>query len=211
MIFQPRFVRLIFKGRKTQTRRPVKEGETHCRYKKGRTYAVQRGKGKAAVAKIKILSVEMERLGDICYKDARREGFKTRDEFKESWKDIYGEYDADQEVWAISFALEADEVLLLAADSSHGYTDEPRYALEGEPEAVPPDEVANFTKSVEAKKRFQVQRSDEMQAREIRSASLALEKKLVEAHRSGKNVKGTIETIKAEIAALERSSNSGEA
>lgn len=85
MIFRPDLARDIRAGRKTMTRRPVKRDQP-CRYKPGKTYAVQPG-GQAATFRIQITSVHHALAGDITLKDAIAEGFKTTDEFKAYWVD----------------------------------------------------------------------------------------------------------------------------
>lgn len=154
MIFRPELARKIARGEKTQTRRPVKPGEKHCRYREGRDYAVQPGRGKPSSLRILILAVEGQALGDLTYRDARAEGFKTRDEFQAYWRALYGSYDPGQPVWAIRFRLltSHDKPRLLMpigaghhdphanpgvdTPADHGYTADPRRAVRDEPEAV---------------------------------------------------------------------------
>lgn len=114
MIFSVDMVRLIHEGRKTQTRRPA-HGE--CRYKPGRVYAVQPGRGKPATAHITIRDVRLERLGDITLRDAKREGFRTRDLFRDKWIELHGTYDPDLLVHVITFDCgdTTDRPRLLAA------------------------------------------------------------------------------------------------
>jgi len=90
----------VLDGTKTQTRRPVKEGEKlvaqhwphgiYCqptvirtdhlglegrvKYQVGRTYAVQPGRGKKAVGRIGITKIRRERLQEISYEDVAAEG-----------------------------------------------------------------------------------------------------------------------------------------
>lgn len=142
MIFQPELVKQILAGRKTMTRRPVKDGETSCRYRPGRVYAVQQGRGKAATTRITILGEpRQERLGDISLDDARREGFRTREEFREYWAGLYGSHDPERLVWVLSFAKGdcTDRPHLLAArpgGPEGDYTSIPARAVRGEGEAV---------------------------------------------------------------------------
>ena len=155
MIFRPELARKIARGEKTQTRRPVKPGEKHCRYREGRDYAVQPGRGKPSSFRILILAVEGQALGDLTYRDARAEGFKTRDEFQAYWRSLYdGRWDPDERVWAIRFRLltSHDKPRLLMpigaghhdphanpgvdTPADHGYTADPRRAVRDEPEAV---------------------------------------------------------------------------
>src|ERR1700680_4225432 len=85
MIFRPELARLIAQGKKTQTRRHVKAGESKCRYVEGRAYVVQTGRGKPGHGQITITGVRRERVDAITLQDARREGVR------------------DALVWVISF------------------------------------------------------------------------------------------------------------
>ena len=101
-------------------RRKVKPGETECRYKVGRTYAVQPGRTKAGVARIEVLYVRRERLRDLYKFGAIAEGFAGEalwtggrvgpvEQFFAYWSRLHGEtpVDEDQEVWVIGFGLVA--------------------------------------------------------------------------------------------------------
>ncbi len=88
MIFTAQHARAVLDNRKTQTRRLVKAGK-RCRYSEGHDYAVQPGRGKPAIGRIKILDVREEHVGDITYKDARAEGHRTTDAFKAAWVRIH--------------------------------------------------------------------------------------------------------------------------
>lgn len=118
MIFRPELARLIVRGKKTQTRRPLRrppmsewkvsrktgrrrrrapwrevtiDGQAFvaCRYEAGRSYAVQPGRTKAADARIVVTSVECQRVGAITFDAARAEGFRTTSEFKAYWTRLY--------------------------------------------------------------------------------------------------------------------------
>lgn len=110
MIFGRSLLPLVLDGTKTQTRR------RSDRYRPGRTYAVQPGRGKRAIGRIRVLDVRPERLMDITEDDARAEGFKTqgamsaRDQFLQYWHDqvVGGEFDQTAIVNVISFELAAD-------------------------------------------------------------------------------------------------------
>lgn len=118
MIFKPEMVEKILAGEKTVTRRPAKtqmgdlvtattrpEAQAACRYEVGKTYAVQPGRGKKGVARIRVLDVdryELDLIGDI---DAAREGFGGWEEFRDYWRALYGSYDPTQLVDRIEFEL----------------------------------------------------------------------------------------------------------
>jgi hypothetical protein len=110
MNFRPELAKQVRMGKKTQTRQPVKAtdtdqfGITKCRYVTGRSYSIQAGR-KSGYGRLTVLDVRRDRLGDITLADARREGFKTTDEFKDHWADMYGSFDPDTEVWVISFRV----------------------------------------------------------------------------------------------------------
>lgn len=94
MIFTNGRAELVMSGQKTQTRRPVKPGDllrntlldnlcvcrvddvTTIRYITMRkTYAVQPGRGKAAIGRIRLLDIRREDVRNISGIDARAEGF----------------------------------------------------------------------------------------------------------------------------------------
>lgn len=115
MLFSPDLVEKILRGEKTQTRRR-RHGENPtgqrdgwvdepCRYKAGRTYAVQPGRGKKAVARILIRSVTAQAMCDMSDDDVRAEGFRTRDEFVSKWLSMYGKGSWLDPVWRITFEV----------------------------------------------------------------------------------------------------------
>jgi uncharacterized protein YhfF len=140
----------ILEGAKTQTRRAVKEGQHGNRWDidsdiinevvrwrpslkwshwqsvwvVGRTYAVQPGRGKKAVGRIRITKIRRERLGDISAEDIFAEGVGiynltdgrwypitvlevAREEYAKLWDSIYGkgvfERMKDDDVWVLEF------------------------------------------------------------------------------------------------------------
>ena len=103
MIFRPALIEKILAGEKTQTRRPG--GRANCQYRAGRTYAVQPGRGQRQVARLRVLEVRREKLGDISQEDAGAEGFPGRETFLRYWQRIYGEVDHDQLIWVLRFEL----------------------------------------------------------------------------------------------------------
>lgn len=101
MIFAPDLAQAIVDGRKTETRRPANYGP--CRYQPGRTYAVQPGRGKRGIARIRVLNVHIENLGAITGLGAIDEGFASISSFRERWERIYGVFDPTLPVWVIRF------------------------------------------------------------------------------------------------------------
>ncbi len=117
MIFGKALTKEIVRGRKTETRRPLKLAPTSdwivrkdgtrrrrpaarviqldgvlyraCRYQPGRTYSVQTGRGRHGQHRILVTSVRREPVGAIDYPAARAEGFRTVDEFKVAWVRIH--------------------------------------------------------------------------------------------------------------------------
>jgi hypothetical protein len=127
MLFKPELVAKILAGEKTQTRRVVKDGDERwplaefsdspissvrrngrCLWKAGRVYAVQPGRGKHAVARIRITAIRYcERAGDISEADGRAEGFATVEEFRETYARINGVGAVERPCWALTFEATA--------------------------------------------------------------------------------------------------------
>jgi len=109
MIFSKEHIDMIFSGEKTMTRR------LSGRYEQDRSYAVQPGRGKKAVARIYITSKKRQKLRAITPEDAWKEGGYTVVEFVEEWKKLHGKWNPDLLVWVYEFILEftTDEQELL--------------------------------------------------------------------------------------------------
>lgn len=122
MIFRPELVEKILAGEKTITRRKVQyrfsesllggkariKVKLPCRYKEGRAYAIQPGRGQGAVGRLRVVNVSTEELGgglDWSTSEAEREGFDGWPEFAEYWTKLYGDYDPAQLVHRIEFEL----------------------------------------------------------------------------------------------------------
>jgi uncharacterized protein YqfB (UPF0267 family) len=115
MIFSADLAALVVAGKKTVTRRPRTgsnpSGEPGgwvddpCRYKAGRTYAVQPGRGKKAIGRIYVRSVRPELMTQLDDDEARLEGFKNTREFTDKWLAIYGKGSWLDIVWRIEFEL----------------------------------------------------------------------------------------------------------
>jgi hypothetical protein len=159
MLFRPDLAQLILEGRKTQTRRIVKDGDypdillrkvmavnRHgrliwkvndgtvdwlskagvggfndgsrgggCGSYRQPTYAVQPGRGKLAIARIRFTAIRCENLGDISAADIAAEGF-GQNEGCLPWLDFQGAWDQlnpdtphrwqdNPPVWVLTFAL----------------------------------------------------------------------------------------------------------
>lgn len=131
MIFKDTFNQVL-SGNKTVTRRIVKYGEFlngpavqnnryAIKWHVGREYAVQPGRMKKGLGKIKVTAIRKERLGDITGSDAARElgwDLTKQDElnehtalaaFQELWDKIHKNkgmrWDDDPWVWVIDFVL----------------------------------------------------------------------------------------------------------
>lgn len=122
-------------GQKQQTRRLIKSGEkfeknryiikTNQRilYEVGKTYAVQPNRGKKSVARILITGIRQESVASITHTDAIAEGFRSREDFLNTWRAIHGQ-DADlsREVWVFEFELCSiieEGIKALYADRNH--------------------------------------------------------------------------------------------
>ena len=101
LVFLPELARLVAEGRKTETRRPIREARP-CRYQPGRVYPVRDREDGPTLAHVRVRSVTPELLGHV---DAHAEGFDSLAEFKRCWKQIYGTLDGRTPVWVIAFEL----------------------------------------------------------------------------------------------------------
>lgn len=147
MIFGADLRHKIVTGRKTMTRRPVKEPQLVRRTikingerrpagperwtrpfepKVGGRIAVQPGRGQHAVAHILVADVRRELVGEITYEDARREGFRTTEEFKVYWVRLYDRAWIDRQERVVhpdgvveTLELLTDEDLVARFDERH--------------------------------------------------------------------------------------------
>ena len=93
MIFQHTWEKVL-SGEKTQTRRQIEDGNVISHpngliqvgnYRLGYTYAVQPGRNKPAVARIRITDFWREDVRNISPEDVRAEGFTSEVEFFLTW------------------------------------------------------------------------------------------------------------------------------
>ena len=130
MIFSPHSIEQILAGNKFVTRRRVRAGEP-CRYQVGKSYAIQPGRGKAAVGRVMVKSVVKERfVGAMCCDEAQhhtattaffiqkrneylqaealREGFASWAELEAAYQQLNGLVSLERHCWRIEFKLEGD-------------------------------------------------------------------------------------------------------
>jgi len=83
MVFRSDLAEKVLAGEKTVTRRLCSENprspwwRDRCALRPGRTFAVQPGRGKPAIAHAQAIAVDREPLGRLSDDEARREGFAT--------------------------------------------------------------------------------------------------------------------------------------
>jgi hypothetical protein len=210
VIFSRKLARLVTQGRKTQTRRKVKEDETSCRYKVGRHYALQvpapKGSKKRAVTRegprLKILDTRSELVCDITLEDAQAEGFKTREDFFDYWRELYGpKADLEVEVWVITFALFVDAPRFLHVDSSRGYTSNNRDALPDEPEAVDTETQEAITE--QGLHHYNIVHAADVAKREVRTITAQLQEARAIAIKKGIDISPDVEALKKQVADLQ--------
>lgn len=111
----------VLSMRKTQTRRVIKDGEIALRSSHnmisavvqhnklkwcvGKTYAVQPGRGKRQIARIRIEQINSEYVTRISTADAFDEGFESRQSFLRTWQRIHGTDALSLRVWVIKFSV----------------------------------------------------------------------------------------------------------
>ncbi|MCW4018014.1 MAG: ASCH domain-containing protein [Candidatus Bathyarchaeota archaeon] len=98
MLFKKHLFAKVMDGTKTQTRRLSTQN-----YKVGKTYGATCRRYQKSQAHIKLTRKTPQRLGDITIEDAKAEGFKTVEEFKQAWIECYGTWNPDQIVNAYEF------------------------------------------------------------------------------------------------------------
>jgi hypothetical protein len=107
LLFKQEHVEPILTGKKTQTRRGWKKprakiGSVHL--------AKTKMLSKEYFAKLEILDVKQERLGNITEADAQAEGGYTVDTFQQVWMLINGSWEPDKIVYVVAFERVEDEL-----------------------------------------------------------------------------------------------------
>jgi hypothetical protein len=119
MNFRPELAALVMEGRKTVTRRLVSNNPRSpwfvdgCSLKVDRSYAVCPGRGKNAIGRVVVTSVELVPLDPICAEDARAEGFEDAKAFWAAFNAINKNVDPGEWVWRIAFKVVNEDDLLL--------------------------------------------------------------------------------------------------
>ena len=98
LLFKKQFISKIRENKKTQTRR-LKQP----RVKIGKTYSLRSSYTKILPEKILITDIFQQYLGEISQEDIRKEGFEDLNEFKDIWREIYGNYDPEELIWVVEF------------------------------------------------------------------------------------------------------------
>ena len=98
VIFSPELLPKVLDGTKTVTRR-------RSYREPGRTYAVQPGRGKKAVARIKIKFATPSQAFLVDDAEARLEGFEDVEAFREAFKRIYGPNALYDPCWRLQFEV----------------------------------------------------------------------------------------------------------
>lgn len=76
-----------------------------CSIREASRFTVNPGRGIPNVGRARVVTCEKVWLYTIDEDDARREGFETRQEFIDTWRDMHGSWTANEEVWRIEFEV----------------------------------------------------------------------------------------------------------
>lgn len=120
MMFKPELAAAVMAGRKTVTRRLANDNprspwyEGRCALQPGKTVAICPGRGKPAIGRVHVVSVEQQTLGEVFGSfgsghpaadlEAQMEGFRDGISFQLAWLKINGGWDPDAVVWRIELA-----------------------------------------------------------------------------------------------------------
>ncbi len=102
MLFKPFHIEKIREGTKTATRRTW----DRAKVKVGNRYPAKTEMFESndeADCWIEVTDVYQEKLGDLTYEDAQKEGGYTPTQFRDSWRDIVGEWEPDMMVYVVEF------------------------------------------------------------------------------------------------------------
>lgn len=208
MIFPRYQVARILKGKMTETRRRIPDGQEECRYRKGRSYAVQTPKG-AEAARFLVTEVpERGFLHDVDDQAAARMGYATAGDYFEWWREQYGDGPLIEiPVWVIRFELDLSErPSFLAAHAGRlargDYTHNEADALDAG-DRVPAPLLTEFAEDND--RRFRSNRRGFLE-QQLSDEKAALERQLDRvkhlAGRSGADVRSDMRVIERRLAAI---------
>jgi len=100
MMFKRELLDLVISGKKTQTRRLHKN-----LLKEKQKYVIKKNWYENTEHYIRITKVYSQKLGDVSEEEARKEGFSSREEFRDAWIRINGSWDSDIVVTVYEFEL----------------------------------------------------------------------------------------------------------
>ena len=104
MIFSPENIELIREGKKTETRKIWKKPHV----KVGKTYQCRTSryaKTPEDSPYIKITAMRKEKLRDITFEAAQREGVNDLSIFMGLWINLHGSWNPNQEVYVVDFEV----------------------------------------------------------------------------------------------------------
>ena len=109
MLFKRTLLEKILAGEKTVTRRPTERKPGRRRYEVGEKVGIRNGYYKAKHFVI-ITRRFRQKIGDMTDEDAKKEGLKDLDAFKEIWKKIYGKWTPSKVVYVYEFKLATEDL-----------------------------------------------------------------------------------------------------
>jgi hypothetical protein len=110
MLFKRPLLNKILKGEKTQTRHPINRKKGIPDYHVSQKVGMRAGYTKFE-AYVIITKKFRQKLGDISEEDARKEGFASVEDFKQTWIKLYGSWKPSIVVWVYEFKLVPTEGL----------------------------------------------------------------------------------------------------
>lgn len=100
ILFKKEHEKMILSGRKTQTRRIGKK-----RWKIGSTHQARLNFKDPYFAKLLITNVYLEKLVDISDEDVYNEGYDSKEEYFNVFRNLNGDIDLDSEIWVVCFKV----------------------------------------------------------------------------------------------------------
>ena len=113
MNFKPELAAAVMRGDKTVTRRLVSDNprspwwREQCGYRVGQVVAICPGRGKHAIGRAAVVSVDKMTLAVLSSSEAQAEGFRDTAEFERAWAAING---GSYNPWAIVWRIGLEAV-----------------------------------------------------------------------------------------------------